>query len=102
MGYRLGFGCASTSSKPPDSSARTTSSNEIPRDRLSCSFFSSFQRYVLTPACYARVCLLSSGSYDVDHSEPDPRAHGIVFRALLQLHPEIWRQLAHVTGAATF
>ena len=34
--------------------------------------------------------------------EPDPRAHGVAFRALLQLHPETWRQLAHVTGAASF
>jgi hypothetical protein len=34
--------------------------------------------------------------------EPDPRAHGAIFRALLQLHPEAWRQLPYVTGAAPF
>jgi hypothetical protein len=32
--------------------------------------------------------------------EPDPSAHGAAFRALLQLHPETWRQLPFVTGAA--
>ena len=26
--------------------------------------------------------------------------HGITFRALLQLHPETWRQMPYVTGAA--
>ena len=31
---------------------------------------------------------------------PDPLAHARVFRALLQLHPETWRQLPYVTGAA--
>ena len=31
---------------------------------------------------------------------PDPRAHAAAFRALLQLHPETWRQLPFVTGAA--
>jgi hypothetical protein len=31
---------------------------------------------------------------------PDPQAHARVFRALLQLHPETWRQLPYVTGAA--
>lgn len=31
---------------------------------------------------------------------PDPQAHARVFRALLQLHPETWRQLSYVTGAA--
>jgi hypothetical protein len=31
--------------------------------------------------------------------EGDPDAHGIAFRALLQLHPETWRQLPYVTGA---
>lgn len=34
--------------------------------------------------------------------EPDSRAHGAAFRALLQLHPETWRQLPYVTGAASF
>ena len=32
----------------------------------------------------------------------DPRAHAAIFRALLQLHPEAWRQLTYVTGAASF
>ena len=31
---------------------------------------------------------------------PDPQAHARAFRALLQLHPETWRQLPYVTGAA--
>jgi hypothetical protein len=31
---------------------------------------------------------------------PDPAAHGAAFRALLQLHPETWRQLPYVTGVA--
>jgi hypothetical protein len=31
---------------------------------------------------------------------PDPQAHAVAFRALLQLHPETWRQLPYVTGAA--
>ena len=31
---------------------------------------------------------------------PDPHAHARAFRALLQLHPETWRQLPYVTGAA--
>ena len=31
---------------------------------------------------------------------PDPRAHAAAFRALLQLHPETWRQLPYVTGVA--
>jgi hypothetical protein len=31
---------------------------------------------------------------------PDPEAHARAFRALLQLHPEAWRQLPYVTGAA--
>ena len=35
-------------------------------------------------------------------TEPDPGAHAAVFRALLQLHPEAWKQLPHVTGAARF
>ena len=30
---------------------------------------------------------------------PDPEAHAAAFRALLQLHPETWRQLPYVTGA---
>ena len=34
--------------------------------------------------------------------EPDPAAHAATFRALLQLHPEAWKQLPHVTGAARF
>lgn len=34
--------------------------------------------------------------------QADPRAHAAAFRALLQLHPEAWRQLPYVTGAATF
>ena len=29
----------------------------------------------------------------------EPGTHGEVFRALLQLHPETWRQLPYVTGA---
>ena len=32
----------------------------------------------------------------------DPRAHGDAFRALLQLHPETWRQLPYVTGVTAF
>jgi hypothetical protein len=32
---------------------------------------------------------------------PDRTEHGRAFRALLQLHPEAWRQLPWVTGAAT-
>lgn len=32
----------------------------------------------------------------------DPVAHGAAFRALLQLHPEAWRQFPYVTGAAAF
>ena len=31
---------------------------------------------------------------------PDPRAHAVAFRALLQLHPETWQQLPYVTGVA--
>jgi hypothetical protein len=31
---------------------------------------------------------------------PDPLAHASIFRALLQLHPDAWKQLEHVTGAA--
>jgi hypothetical protein len=31
---------------------------------------------------------------------PDPAAHAAAFRALLQFHPETWRQLPYVTGAA--
>jgi len=31
---------------------------------------------------------------------PEPAAHAAIFRALLQLHPEAWKQLPHVTGAA--
>ena len=31
---------------------------------------------------------------------PDPHAHAVAFRALLQLHPETWRQLPYVTGVA--
>jgi hypothetical protein len=31
---------------------------------------------------------------------PDAHAHARAFRALLQLHPETWRQLPYVTGAA--
>ena len=34
--------------------------------------------------------------------EPDGDAHASIFRALLQLHPEAWKQLPHVTGAARF
>jgi hypothetical protein len=33
---------------------------------------------------------------------PDPGEHAAAFRALLQLHPETWRQLPFVTGAASF
>jgi hypothetical protein len=33
---------------------------------------------------------------------PDPIGHGAAFRVLLQLHPETWRQLPHVAGAAPF
>jgi hypothetical protein len=32
--------------------------------------------------------------------EAQPAAHAAAFRALLQFHPETWRQLPHVTGAA--
>jgi hypothetical protein len=32
----------------------------------------------------------------------DPLAHGAIFRALLQLHPEAWKQLPYVTGATRF
>lgn len=31
---------------------------------------------------------------------PDPAAHAAIFRALLQLHPEAWKQLPHATGVA--
>ena len=34
--------------------------------------------------------------------DPDAGAHGRAFRALLQLHPDAWRQLPYVTGAARF
>ena len=34
--------------------------------------------------------------------QADPAAHGAIFRALLQFHPEAWKQLPYVTGAATF
>jgi hypothetical protein len=30
----------------------------------------------------------------------DPGGHAAAFRVLLQFHPETWRQLPHVTGAA--
>jgi hypothetical protein len=33
-------------------------------------------------------------------SAADPHGHAAAFRALLQFHPETWRQLPHVTGAA--
>jgi hypothetical protein len=33
-------------------------------------------------------------------ARPDAAAHGSAFRALLQLHPDAWRQLPFVTGAA--
>jgi hypothetical protein len=32
--------------------------------------------------------------------EVDSAAHAAIFRALLQLHPDAWRQLPYVTGAA--
>lgn len=35
-------------------------------------------------------------------TEPNQRAHGEAFRILLQFHPETWRQLPYVTGAASF
>jgi hypothetical protein len=35
-------------------------------------------------------------------SEADPAAHASIFRALLQLHPEAWKQLPHLAGAARF
>jgi hypothetical protein len=35
-------------------------------------------------------------------AKPDPGAHAVIFRALLQLHPEARRQLPYVTGAAPF
>lgn len=34
--------------------------------------------------------------------KPDVSTHGQVFRALLQLHPDAWRQLPYVTGASVF
>jgi len=34
--------------------------------------------------------------------EPDSTAHAAIFRALLQLNPDAWKQLPHVTGAARF
>ena len=30
----------------------------------------------------------------------DPVAHGAIFRALLQFHPNAWKQLPYVTGVA--
>jgi hypothetical protein len=33
---------------------------------------------------------------------PDARSHAQAFRALLQLHPDAWRQLPCVTGASVF
>ena len=35
-------------------------------------------------------------------SQADPVAHGVAFRALLQMHPEARKQLPYVTGAARF
>jgi hypothetical protein len=35
-------------------------------------------------------------------ADADPVAHAAIFRVLLQLHPEAWRQLPYVTGAAAF
>ena len=32
--------------------------------------------------------------------QADPVAHGAIFRALLQFHPEAWKQLPYVTGVA--
>jgi len=43
---------------------------------------------------------LTAGLYVA--SRPVPRVHGAAFRALLQLHPDAWRKLPYVTGAATF
>ena len=34
--------------------------------------------------------------------EPDSTAPAAIFRALLQLNPDAWKQLPHVTGAARF
>jgi hypothetical protein len=31
---------------------------------------------------------------------PDAAAHASIFRALLQLHPDAWKQLPHLAGAA--
>lgn len=33
--------------------------------------------------------------------QADPQGHAAAFRVLLQMHPETWRQLPYVTGAAT-
>jgi hypothetical protein len=35
-------------------------------------------------------------------AEPSATAHGVAFRALLQLHPDAWQQLPYVTGVARF
>jgi hypothetical protein len=45
--------------------------------------------------------LLAPAELDVAPA-PDPGEHAAAFRALLQLHPETWRQLPFVTGAASF
>lgn len=34
--------------------------------------------------------------------QADARAQGTLFRALLQFHPEAWKQLPYVTGVARF
>jgi hypothetical protein len=49
-----------------------------------------------------RELLLWRGLIGALYVEPvsDAQAHARAFRALLQLHPETWRQLPYVTGAA--
>jgi hypothetical protein len=72
-------------------------------------------------ACYERVLALTDLTIVVSESrsarrellrwrdlvaeryvapEADAGAHAAIFRALLQLHPEAWRQLPYVTGVA--
>ena len=74
-------------------------------------------------ACYERILALADLTVQVTDSRglrrellrwrdlvaeeyvsprPDALVHGRLFRALLQLHPETWKQLPYVAGVATF
>jgi hypothetical protein len=75
----------------------------------------------LLRGCYERVLALTDLTIEVNERRPvrrellrwrdlvaeryvaavaDPAAHAAIFRALLQLDPEAWRQLPYVTGVA--